>query len=463
MNHAPRGRFRRRLALLAGVSLAIVLGVQPLIASSAHAAPKQASGPTTITFRGQSYDFTAAGATPPTDAQCRAVGSHRPCYSPQEIRNAYGLAPVINAGYVGTGQTIVIIDSFGSPTIASDLATFDAGYGLPDPPSFTILAPLGTVPFDPNGPDMIGWAAETTLDVEWSHAMAPGANIVLMTSPVDETEGVQGLPEFLKLEQYALDHHLGKIISQSWAATENTLMNDAGKQVIHNFETFYERAAREHVTVFSSTGDSGSANVDVNGNNFPFPTVNYPASSKWVSAVGGTSLFADTSGAYQSETVWNNGPGSATGGGVSQIFEEPNFQKTTLNSGDQAILNHHRGIPDISWNANPRTSILIYLSFLTPGFYRIGGTSEGSPQLAGMIADANQWAGRPLGYLNPALYALGSGANYSADFHDVTVGDNSNQGIPGYSATPSWDAATGWGTPNATNLLAGLIAATARH
>ena len=134
--------------------------------------------------------------TPPTDAYCR-INFGSPCYSPQEMRTAYGLDGLLHAGMVGAGQTIVIIDSYGSPTIAADLKAFDAGYGLPDPPSFRILAPLGTVPFDPNTyPDQPGWAAETTLDVEWAHAMAPGAAIVLLTSPVDETEGVQGCRNF---------------------------------------------------------------------------------------------------------------------------------------------------------------------------------------------------------------------------------------------------------------------------
>jgi len=108
-----------------------------------------------------------------------------------------------------------------------------------------VLAPLGTVPFDPSDSDQVGWASETTLDVEWAHALAPGAGIVLLTSPVSETEGVQGLPEFLQLEQYALDHHLGKIISQSWGATENTLFDPAGLRVMADFERFYLRAALE--------------------------------------------------------------------------------------------------------------------------------------------------------------------------------------------------------------------------
>jgi subtilase family serine protease len=384
---------------------------------------------------------------PPTDADCRASLGF-PCYSPQEIQNAYGLTALLNAGYTGDGQTIIIIDSFGSPTIASDLATFDAGYGLPEPPSLTVLAPLGTVPFDPSNRDQVGWAAETTLDVEWAHALAPGARIVLLTSPVDETEGVQGLPEFLQLEQYALHHHLGKIISQSWGATENTLFDAAGRRVIADFERFYLRAALENVTVLSGTGDTGTAGLDVNYEFYPFPTVGFPASSPLVTAVGGTSLYADTDGNYQSETVWNNGHG-ASGGGVSQYFWEPLYQYL-LPASVQKKLHHHRGIPDVAYNADPNTGIMIYRSFppRAPGYYLIGGTSEGAPQWAGIIADANQLAGRPLGFLNPRLYLLrGKG------FHDVTVGNNSFLGLPGYNATPGWDLATGWGTPNVGALL----------
>jgi subtilase family serine protease len=165
-----------------------------------------------------SVKFAGVSITPPTDAQCRADDGF-PCYSPQEMRNAYDVTPLINAGDTGKGQSIVIIDSYGSPTIQSDLHTFDQGYGLPDPPSFKILSPLGSVPYDPNNSTMVNWAFETTLDVEWSHAMAPDASIVLMTSPVAETQGVTGLTQFLYLEQYAVHQNLGQIISQSWAAT----------------------------------------------------------------------------------------------------------------------------------------------------------------------------------------------------------------------------------------------------
>src|SRR5262249_28230621 len=215
--------------------------------------------------------------------------------------------------------------------------------------------PCTHLPFDASNSDQVGWAFETTLDVEWAHAMAPGANIVLLTSPVSETEGVQGMPESLLLEQYALDHHLGKIISQSWGATENTLFTPGGQKVFEDFEHFYQEAAQQNVTVLASAGDGGSANADINGTIYPSPTVIYPASSALVTAVGGTSLHADTNGKYQSEIVWNSS--GAGGGGVSQQFREPLYQKLLPNS-VQKMLQNHRGIPDVAYNADPNTAIL---------------------------------------------------------------------------------------------------------
>ena len=249
----------RIFALLPSVA---TLNAQP--GHPGQAAPEVLSRVTKV------HGLRLAATQAPMDADCRTF-INIPCYSPQEIQNACGLASILNAGYTGVGETIIIIVSFGSPTIAQDLQIFDADYGLPDPPSFTVLAPLGTVPFDPTNSDQVGWAFETTLDVEWAHAIAPGADIVLLTIPVSETEGMQGMPEFLLLEQYALDHHLGKIISQSWGATENTLFTAAGQQVFEDFERFYQDAAQQNVTVLASAGDVGSDNPDINGTIYPFP------------------------------------------------------------------------------------------------------------------------------------------------------------------------------------------------
>jgi subtilase family serine protease len=388
------------------------------------------------------------GRRPPSDASCRATRGI-PCYSPQEIRHAYGVDQLLAHRGDGTGQTIVIIDTFGSPTLAKDLATFDAGYGLPAPPSLKVLAPLGTVPFDPlNIPDQRDWAAETTLDVEWAHAMAPGAGIVVLTSPVDETQALQGMPEFDSLLNYALDHHLGNVISQSWGATENSVFTPDGRRLLRSFERTYARAAAMGVTVLAATGDTGASNPqpDQPWSFYPFPTVNYPASSPFVTAVGGTSLFASTAGDYHSETVWNNN-GGASGGGISQRYLEPLYQRV-LPFWVQLRLAGKRGVPDVAWNADPRTPILIYESYLgrlAAGYYGIGGTSEGSPQLAGVIADIDQLQGHPIGLLNPYLYALGT---VGKGFHDVAVGNNSHNQIRGYDAAPGWNPATGWGTPD---------------
>jgi subtilase family serine protease len=373
-----------------------------------------------------------------------------PCYSPQQLQTAYGLTPLLNAGYNGTGQTIVIIESFGSPTIVADLKAFDAAFGLPDPPSIQVLAPLGTVPFDVNNDDQVAWAFETALDVQWAHSMAPGAAIVVLTSPVDETEGVQGLPEFLQLEQYALDNHLGNIISQSWGTAENTLFDATGRRLISDFTTFYARAAAEHVTVLAGAGDSGSANIDVAGNYYPFPTVLFPASSPFVLAVGGTSLVAGSTGLFESETVWNDENG-ATGGGVSQYFPQP-FYQWALPGTDQKQLGGHRGIPDVAFNADPVfTYIGFYPDAADNGFYFNGGTSESTPAWAGVISIANQLAGRPLGFVNPLLYALGALGQQTEFLHDVVSGNNGANGVAGYSATVGWDPASGWGSPK--NLL----------
>ena len=395
--------------------------------------------------------FPGKAGAPPTDAYCRAT-YQSPCYSPKEMQTAYGVSALLADGIDGAGQTILIVDAYGSPTIAADLAQFDADYGLADPPSLEVVSPLGTVPFDPNNGDMQGWAFETTLDVEWAHAMAPGAKIVLLTTPVSETEGTTGMPEMIAVETYALDHHLGKVISQSWGATENTLFDAAGKKVIADFERLYARARREHVTVFAAAGDNGTANEEIDGTTFyTFPTVGYPASSPNVTCVGGTSLTADVNGNWQSEVVWN-GYGAGAGG-VSQYFAEPVWQDF-LPRADQKLLARHRGIPDVSYNADPVTSIMIYISIpgLQPGYYGIGGTSAGSPQWAGIAADFNQLAGRPLGFLNGKLYALGALGALAPLTHDITVGNNAYNGVPGYDATPGWDLASGWGTP----ALAGL-------
>ena len=188
---------RRRIAGLAG-SAALAGGMIFAVGGSAAVGPVAVASPFARLASGVSF------SRPPTTRQCEAkIGLA--CYSPIQYQAAYDMAPLYNQGDTGTGKTIVLVDSYGSPTIGSDLRTFDRGFGLPAPPSFAILQPDGPVPpFDPNNPTMVGWAEETSLDVEYSHAMAPGANILLVETPVAETEGVVGFPQIVAAEEYVL-------------------------------------------------------------------------------------------------------------------------------------------------------------------------------------------------------------------------------------------------------------------
>ena len=201
-----------------------------------------------------------ATSQPPTTAECETAFQVA-CYEPGQIQTAYNLQPLFQRGVTGRGQTIVIVDSFGSPTIRNDLKVFDQTFHLPAPPSFKIIQPAGAVPpYDPTNSDMVGWAGETTLDVQYAHTMAPGANILLVETPVSETEGVTGFPQIVEAENYVVNHHLGDVISQSFGATEQTFPN---KATLESLRSAYENAAAHHVTVTAATGDSGAANVEV--------------------------------------------------------------------------------------------------------------------------------------------------------------------------------------------------------
>ena len=430
--------------------------------ASAGAGPLLVVGPV-ISTTGQSV--------PPTSAQCAAAtgGVVEGCYGPSDLRNQYNFNPLYADNITGAGQTIVIFDSFGSPTIQSDLGTFDAAYGLPAPPSFKIYEPEGHVHLNyekntspvgfqnKHATTEIGWAYETTLDVEWAHAMAPGANIALVVVPVAETQGVQGLQNLENAQQWALDNHLGTTWSNSFATTEQAFHNNAAVQ---RLDSLYADAAGQGVTAFFATGDTGVANTDKQGALFPFATVNYPSSSPNIVSVGGTQLSTPPPNisSYQSESAWNDCCGSG-GGGFSSILPEPSYQ-TSASIPDSSGM---RGLPDVSYNAALVSAILVYESFdptVSPGWAIIGGTSAATPQWAAIDALANQADGQ-LGFLNPRLYQIyASPSLYAASFNDIITGNNSFEGITGYNAATGWDPATGLGTPNAAGLVTSLKSTT---
>src|SRR5438105_1755631 len=183
-------------------------------------------------------------SVPPQADTCPRLNGYPPsityCYTPHQFRVAYGAESLVEQGFTGKGQTVVDIVSFGSPTLQQDMDVFDQQFNLPAI-KIQVISPIGTRPFDPSNKDMAGWAGETTLDVQIIHAIAPDAGIVVLTSPVSETEGTIGLPEFLQLEQYAIDHRLGYIVSHSWGASEATLKDAAGQQEIQKWDAFFHQ------------------------------------------------------------------------------------------------------------------------------------------------------------------------------------------------------------------------------
>jgi len=399
---------------------------------------------------------------PPTIAQCEeAFGID--CYGPPQIQQAYDMKPLYRAGLNGAGKTIVIVDAFGSPTIQQDLQSFDQEYGLQAPPSFQIITPDG--PVNQNDPDAFGWGVETSLDVEYAHTMAPGANILLVETPVAETEGITGFPEIVEAENYVIDHHMGDVITQSFGATEQTF---ASSQQLLRQRSAYFNALVHRVTVLASTGDTGAANYELDGTDlYPFPTVGWPASDPLVTGVGGLQLHLDENGfRTQPDNVWND-PASictqpcAGSGGLSSVFNRPFFQ-----NGVARAVGRQRGIPDVSLNAAVSSAVNVFLSFdgLPAGFYQIAGTSEASPLFSGIVAVADQAARHDLGWLNPRLYALGDGpfspigditrGNTTVTFTEPSTGQTIT--VHGSDATRGYDVASGLGEPDGARLVAAL-------
>lgn len=397
------------------------------------------------------------------------------CYGPRELGQAYNFPSNLN----GRGQTIVIVDAYGSPDIQQDLASFDSIFNLPDPPSFTVINAHGTGATDGSG-DLADWQGETTLDVEYAHAMAPGAKIVLAVAASDDNNDINAA------EAQVLPHYPGAVVSQSFGEDENTPGTAKSNLAMH---LIFVGATALGDSVLASAGDFGASD----GDDPPVPVASFPASDPLVLAVGGTqgSPYEQSySGGtllgagllshnhYGAEQVWNEleccSVPVATGGAPSGIFPRPVWQNGFTN-------NKGRVEPDVSYNASVLGGVVIVTSCYTPDqpngcdpsdpFYSlIGGTSAGSPQWAAIVAIANEARGlrgqRGLGLVAPALYAVAkNGHNYQQDFHDITSGNNvlgsgNDPGAnpsQGFFAGSGFDDATGLGTPNVGNLVSDLV------
>jgi subtilase family serine protease len=428
---------------LSGLAVAAATAVTGMAATTAAAT----SGVMTPSI-GTSPDYHLAGkvAADPADTtfSCQTTVPAQ-CYGPNQIRAAYGVDKLAKLGLNGAGKTIAIIDAFQSPTIASDLATFDTTFGLPAP-KFNIVAPDGLTPFDQTNVDQTGWAGEITLDVEYAHAIAPAATIDLVLAKSDNDADI------LSAQKFVIDHNVGDVLSQSFGEAEQC----EDPAILAAGSKLFAKAAKEKMTVFASSGDDGAAQPTCDGTSF-MKAVSTPASDPNVTGVGGTILDADgTTGAYHGEVVWNEPDFQAAGGGGhSVMYKTPAFQR--------GLHLATRGVPDISYNAAIIGGVLAVWSSSGQGanlVFQFGGTSAGSPQWAGLTALTDQLARHRVGAINNSLYTLARNPVVSnALFHDITVGDNTFHGditVPGFAATKGWDPASGIGSPKANVLVPAL-------
>jgi subtilase family serine protease len=390
------------------------------------------------------------------------------CYAPVPFRVAYGVQPLVGRGFDGRGQTVLLTEypalqgTALTNDIRQDLARYDREFHLP-------AAPLQVI--NSLAKAALPWQAgsEEIEDVETVHAVAPGAaiKVLLLNTPASLTPGswVSAVDAALHL---ALTQ--GSVISVSDSYGENCF---TARQVTR-LHAALRAAQAQHVTVIAPSGDTGAAGQPCPAfTSVPAQQVNLPAADPLVLAVGGTSLAANPhTGTYTGETAWNTRATSAhprplgSGGGFSHRFPRPSYQHGVPGTGPG------RGVPDVAADAAPSTGLALAASD-GPGRGVIApasGTSASAPFWAGLIAIANQYAGRHLGFVNPALYQIGTSSHYHDAFHDITRGTNTitigsslsaaytvppgwSKTFTGYPAAPGWDPVTGWGTPNAQHLI----------
>lgn len=339
-------------------------------------------------------------------------------YTPSLIARAYNFTWALNHGITGKGQTIVIVDAYGDPNIAYDVKAFDGVNGLP-PVNLTIKYPYGTP-----GVYNSTWATETSTDVEWAHALAPGANIVLLIAVSAYTGYLQ------QVVSYAIQNKLGGVISLSWGTPENSL----NTQAVNTYAKVYSQAAANGMDVFAASGDGGAylGTSDL--------TVSYPASDPSVTGVGGTSLYVLNNQFRQ--YGWgglNNGQSYGSGGGYSSYFKTPYWQNATGYNGTK------RGVPDVALDADKYTGVYVISN---GGQYTVGGTSVATPMWADIAALMRQYTNTSLSGINPLLYQIARSPSYSNSFSQITSGSNGY-----YNNTPGWNPVTGLGTPRVSNLL----------
>jgi kumamolisin len=349
-------------------------------------------------------------------------------YTPIEVAQAYGFPTNVT----GRGQTVAILE-FGGGARLRDLIPYFTGLGLQMPQIQAVgVGGAGNAPTgSPTGPD-----GEVMLDIEIAGAIANGANYVVYFAPNNSDGFAQGI-------NAAIHDAVNQpsILSISWGAAEQTWT----RAEMNSINEALQAAAQLGISVFVAAGDNGSTD----GVSASQLNVDFPASSPWATACGGTSLSVGPSA--PPERVWNDGDAGGTGGGISAVFPAPSFQAGIL---FQSAQLSGRGVPDIAGSADPQAGYKVRVDGVDEV---LGGTSCVAPLWAGLTALLNESLGTPVGYLNPVLYLT----NLKGTLNDITIGDNNTTGLAsGYSAGVGWDPCTGFGSPNGAAILATLRSST---
>ena len=428
---------RARLAMLA-VPLAGLTMLAPAVASASTRTPARptatgvdGSGMTAAQLA-QKFGPTVVRLASIRSAAGRAAELARLTPAPQsqvpidEI--AYDVKPLWSAGVEGQGVTLANIVSFGDPDIQAFIKSYDASYGLPAAHVRTVK-PLGSVACPPGQQNLCSlWASETDLDVAMFHTMAPKADIDVVATPVAETLGLQGFPQMMKAIDYIVQRHMVQVISMSVSAPEETF-KDAAQ--IKSLDPALERAKAAGVPVVAGSGDWGVSGQKKGGGYYSYRVVGFPAADPLVTAVGGTELHYN--GTHQTAPASLI---SFSGAGVSKVFARPSWQDSVAATTHSTM----RAMPDISLDGE-------------------SGTSQSGPLLAGILALATQEnSGQPIGFISAALYAMGPQGTADG-IVDVTKGNNSYNGVKGYTCGTGYDIASGWGTVDAKAFVPALLTA----
>jgi subtilase family serine protease len=422
------------MAALLGLSAALALLSVTAVPAAANATPTPAGAKSIVRPHFGAIAHTV-GSAPTVAGRVAAIDAATATLP--SVTTAYGVQSLWNQGITGAGTTVAVVESFGDPNAAAVLNSYSLQHGLP-PGQLSVISPAGAIPTCT--PDLdkqiqcTSWIGETDLDIVMIHSIAPQAQIVIAATPVNETQGFTGLPEMMEAIDFMVQHRLADAISLSFGTSEDDFPSLSDPKTL---DFAFKDAEKAGIPVVAASGDCGATGNTLTsltqcGDVFPFRVASWPASSPFVTAVGGSVLHLNASNQRVSpDTLWPE-----SGAGLSKTYTRPSWQ----NSIKGITGSTQRSLPDITMEG-------------------IDGTSQAAPLFAGVLALATQMhADKPLGFLDPILYKLGAKGT-KAGVTDIVTGNDTVAGVPGFSATTGFDVASGWGTVDPVNFVPALAKA----